>query len=96
MTWRNVEIINLRVQGIGNINKPSMDAAETVPHEAVAFGENAAPTSGAIALFQRDDLGAGAMLSGEALVFQMDSTTYVPPGWRGQVDAYMNLLLERA
>ncbi len=96
MRGRNVEIINIRVHGIGSIDKPSIDAAEVAPHEAVAFGEKAAPNGGAIALYQRDNLGAGAMLSGEALVFQMDSTTYVPPGWRGQVDGFMNLLLERA
>ena len=34
MTWRNVELINIRVQGIGNIDKPSIDAVEVAPHEA--------------------------------------------------------------
>ena len=41
------------------------------------------------------DLRPGAAFSGEALVFQMDSTTYVPAGWNARVDGYLNLLLER-
>lgn len=95
MRWRNVEIINIRVNGIGSIEKPSIEAVPGEQHEAVAYGEKTAPNGGAIKLYERDELGAGAMFEGEALVFQMDSTTYVPPGWRGQVDGYLNLVLER-
>ncbi len=95
MRWRNVEIINMRVNGIGSIDKPNMEAAPVEPHETQAIGEKASPIGGAIKLFERDELRAGAMFEGEALVFQMDSTTYVPPGWRGKMDGYMNLVLER-
>ena len=95
MRWRNVEIINSRVNGMGYIDKPSVETAIEQPHQAESFGENVSPLGGAIRLFEREDLGAGAAFAGEALVFQMDSTTYVPPGWRAQVDGYQNLLLER-
>ena len=30
------------------------------------------------------------------MVLQMDTTLVMPPGWSGDVDAYGNLLLERA
>jgi N-methylhydantoinase A len=47
------------------------------------------------AFFDRERLLAGNVLDGPALVLQVDSTTVVPPGWRGTVDAWGNLVLER-
>ena len=38
-------------------------------------------------------LAAGDRIVGPALVVQLDTTTVVPPGWQGDVDAYGNLLL---
>ena len=93
---RNVEIINIRAQGFGIVDKPGITAVVAEPHTAKALGEKASPLGGAIRMFERSALRAGAMFEGEALIFQMDSTTYVPSGWRGQVDEYMNLVLERA
>lgn len=95
MRWREVEIINSRVNGIGQIDKPAIAAVEAQPHEAVAIGKKPSPLGGETSLFERSDLKAGATFAGEALVYQMDSTTYVPPGWRTRVDGAMNLLLER-
>jgi len=96
MRWRNVEIINSRLNGIGLIDKPKLAAVDAPQHDAVAFGAKPSPQGGETRLFQRSDLKAGATFAGEALVFQLDSTTYVPPGWRARIDGYMNLLLERA
>ena len=96
MHWRQAEIINLRVQGSGIIDKPSFERAPERNHAAAPFGEKAALSGGTISLFQRDALMAGAEFTGEALVFQMDSTTYLPSGWRARVDGYGNLVLERA
>ncbi len=93
--WRAVEIVNLRLAGIGAIEKPVFEVAATIPHEAAPIGEKASPAGGAMQLFERDSLRPGAAFSGEALVFQMDSTTYVPAGWSARVDGHMNLLLER-
>ena len=96
MRWREVEIINSRLNGIGLIDKPELAAVDAPRHDALAFGAKPSPLGGETRLFQRSDLKAGATFAGEALVFQMDSTTYVPPGWRARIDGYMNLLLERA
>ena len=92
---RPVEIVNLRVHGIGLIDKPSFQAVRADSTAAVAFAEKDSPRYGTIKLFKRDELAAGAVFQGEALVFQMDSTTYVPPGWQARVDGLMNLILER-
>jgi N-methylhydantoinase A len=44
----------------------------------------------------RDDLAPNETLRGPALVVQMDSTTVILSGWRAQVDAARNLVLEQA
>ena len=93
--WRAVEIVNFRLAGIGAIEKPEFEEAAAIAHEAAPVGEKASPKGGAMQLFERDSLRPGATFSGESLVFQMDSTTYLPAGWKARVDGYMNLLLER-
>jgi N-methylhydantoinase A len=47
-------------------------------------------------VYERTQLRPGARIAGPTVVVQMDSTTVVPPGWRGEVDAMGNLVLERA
>ena len=91
---RPVEIVNLRVNGIGLIDKPDFHAVRADPTAAAPFAEKDSPRQGTIKLFKREELAAGAAFQGEALVFQMDSTTYVPPGWQARVDGLMNLILE--
>ncbi len=47
-------------------------------------------------VYARDALGAGDSVHGPAVVTQLDTTTLVAPGWRAVVDAWGNLVLERA
>ena len=47
------------------------------------------------AIWDRNTLPAGSILSGPAIVEQLDSTIVVPDGWIAQVDGYMNLILTR-
>jgi N-methylhydantoinase A len=43
------------------------------------------------ALYERDRLDPGAVLTGPAIVEQSDATTAIPPGWRATVDGFRNL-----
>jgi N-methylhydantoinase A len=45
------------------------------------------------AIYDRGDLLPGSRFRGPAIVAQMDSTTAVPPGWQGEVDAMGSLIL---
>jgi N-methylhydantoinase A len=47
------------------------------------------------ALYERDRLDPGAVLTGPAIVEQFDATTAVPPGWRASVDGFRNLVLSQ-
>lgn len=48
-----------------------------------------------VAVFERDSLGAGASLSGPAIVAEANGTTVIDPGWTATVNDRGHLLLER-
>ncbi len=54
-------------------------------------GAHAVPS----ALYERDKLDPGAVLTGPAIVEQFDATTAIPPGWRATVDGFRNLVLSK-
>jgi len=44
-------------------------------------------------IFERDNLSAGAVFNGPAVVEQFDSTTVIPPDTTAEVDKNMNILI---
>ena len=64
-------------------------AQAEIERVAVVFREGEMETP----LYDRALLSVGDRITGPALVVQLDTTTVVPPGWQGDVDAYGNLLL---
>ena len=92
---RKVEIVNLRVQGTGIVEKPEIEYQELRANVALPFAQKESPLGAMIKLFHRVALNAGDIFTGEALIFQMDSTTYVPSSWQAAVDGYMNIVMQR-
>ncbi len=94
---RPVEVVNLRLQAIGVVEKPPLTPEpETLNSGASAFlGDRTLPAGGGVALYDRERLEPGAQFGGAALIFQMDSTVFVPPDWSAHVDGYRNLVLTR-
>jgi len=100
-----LELVNLRVRAVGATPALAFEplpaaGADPAPAQlgvqptwfAINGGQLAAlPT----AFYNREALRPGNCLSGPAILFQLDATTVVPPGWRGQVDGFGHLLLER-
>ena len=92
-----VEIVTLRVAAAGRVRRftlPSLDrrgAARTrQPRRRVYFaraGWKACPC------IDREGLGVGAVVTGPAIVEQLDATTVVPPGQRAIVDRVGNLVI---
>ncbi len=98
MPERAVEVVNLRLQAAGVVEKPVLEA-EAIDNEAslqnAFLGTKTSPDGLTLSLYQRENLLPGAVLSSPALVFQFDSTVYIAPGWSARVDGYRNLILER-
>jgi N-methylhydantoinase A len=100
MRHRPVEIVNLRLQATGLIEKPDLAPEPVVQGDGQAALLGRRTVIGARGacqadLYERDRLAPGAAFPGPALVVQLDSTLYLPSGWRAQVDGYRNLILEQ-
>jgi len=97
-----VEIVNVRLRAIGVVPKPSLARLPVPPpwqpvpsdERQVVFGRSRQLLACTTALYERDRLGPGAVLSGPAIVTQYDTTTVLPPGWFARVDAVNNLIVE--
>lgn len=95
---RRVEVVNLRVKGIGLVDHPALRREDPVPGASAAdasLGQRGAADGQTLSLYDRERLLPGVRFDGPALVFQLDSTIYLPAGWSAWVDGYRNLILER-
>ncbi len=86
---RVVEVVNLRLQAVGRVEKPLIEAEPVEAREIQPEYEK-----NGFAYYERESLLPGMRFNGPALVFQLDSTVYIAPGWAAQVDGYRNLILE--
>jgi N-methylhydantoinase A len=91
-----VEIYRLNVRAVGVTPKPDLRRHEPVggapgPHAVrrVRFDETEAAVEAPI--YVRSDLGSATELEGPAVIEQLDSTTLVPPGWRVEIDEWLNI-----
>ncbi|MFT4035101.1 MAG: hydantoinase/oxoprolinase family protein [Patulibacter sp.] len=95
-----VEIYRLGVRAIGLTPKPASPPAELVDGAVaepagtrmVRFDE--LPAAVETPLFDRDALVAGTVITGPAIITQLDSTTLVPPGTTASVDAWLNIRID--
>jgi N-methylhydantoinase A len=97
-----VEIYRLNVRAVGVTPKPDLKrhGRNGAPRpkaraaRAVRFEEAAGAVETPV--YVRSDLPAGVRLPGPTIIEQLDSTTLVPPGWRAEVDEWLNIRLETA
>lgn len=93
-----IELVTLRVHATG--------LARNAPAVTLEPGETPTPTefttvliAGArtqVPVIDRATLGAGARFEGPSILTQLDTTTFVAPGWSGVVHPSGNILLEKA
>jgi len=97
---RPVEIVNVRLRMVGGVSRPALPRLRRGENaRAAVTGKQPAYISGAwrsIAIYNREKLRAGSRFSGPATVAEYSATTFLPPGWRGRVDDYGNLILQPA
>jgi N-methylhydantoinase A len=97
-----VEFVNLRLTAIGKIAKPRLRelegnntdiAAAQKATRSVYFAESDGYVE--CPIYDRYLLGPGSILTGPAIVEEIDSTTVIHPGYSAQVDRFGNLILTR-
>jgi len=98
---RPVEIVNLKVRGIGEVQKEPMP--EVFPEEREVRTEEYQEIPGIYngeslswPVIPRHELQPGAFGVGPALLPEQTSTTFVPPAWHFRVDGYRNLRMTQS
>ena len=95
---RAVEIVSIRLRAIGVTDKPKLKQeksfrrykAKPDRETLVWLGDKRRKA----AVFDRENLLPGAKLTAPSIVIEYGSTTLIPHGWHGSVDAWQNLILE--
>jgi N-methylhydantoinase A len=94
-----VELVNLRAVGSGQVVKVEFPkfgkgdpnpAAAIIEQHRVYFDGNFVSAN----IYDRKLLTAGNRITGPAVVVQKDSTTVILPGHVGEVDEYLNILIQ--
>lgn len=89
-----VSLFRVAVKAVGIVPKAELQKQPVKPHRPepvgkrqVWFENNGHET----AIYQREELMAGAKIAGPAIVEQFDATTVIPPGMSAEVDEYFNI-----
>jgi N-methylhydantoinase A len=95
-----VEVYRLSVRAVGVTPKPQLRRHDPTGGAVAPRGSRAVhfDSSGDALdtpLYLRSELPSGAKLDGPAIIDQLDSTTLVPPGWRAEVDEWLNIRMHR-
>ncbi len=95
-----VEVVTLRVRAAGNHAELPLPEAANIPKKPpraaaeekrkVLFGGRRRMTR----FYDRDRLKPGTRLRSPAVISEYSGTTLIPPGFRGRVDRWRNLILE--
>ncbi len=94
----DIEVVNLRVIGIGQVRKVELPKYERVNHaadEAIYEVHKAWFDSEFIEtpIYDREKLRPGHVVKGPAIITQKDSTAVILPDHYGEVDQYLNILI---
>ena len=96
---RATEIVNARLRVVAPTDKPSIPSRELQGSDAAAavIDRHAMVFEGQrhdAALIDRELLCPGNVVQGPALIVEYSTTTVVPPGVRGEIDGFGNLIME--
>lgn len=96
---QDVELVNLRIQAIGRIHRPSVSPPEHHTGVPVAAARRPVYWRGKgwveCDIFHRDTFSSGQELKGPLIVEEYGSTVVVPESWRVGADTHGNLFLEK-
>jgi N-methylhydantoinase A len=95
---RAVEIVSVRLRGIGRVEKPRLKRARSPARyqpkpertALVWLGERRKQ----VPVYYREELRPGAAIKGPAIIVEYGSTTLAPAKWKVRVDGWKNLALD--
>ena len=90
-----IELVTLRIEATGRMpapQRPVLRAGSGATPQGRHTVHFASGTTD-VPLYDRATLGAGDLIDGPAIVTQLDATTFVAPGWSGEVHSSGAILL---
>jgi N-methylhydantoinase A len=97
-----IEMVTLRVKALGETVKPKITPASARGHEVAPEASRSGhrrvlheQSWYTAAVYLRQHLGWGNVVPGPAIVESLDSTIFIPPGWAGTIDPFLNLVLQQ-
>jgi N-methylhydantoinase A len=95
---RAVEIVSVRLRGIGVTDKPELKRARRFARHKTK-PQRTAPVwlekkRKQVPVYERAELKPGATIAPPAIIVEYGSTTFLPAGWKASVDGWQNLLLD--
>ena len=96
-----VELFRLNLAAIGTVSKAELMRHAANGAKAVAEAKRMVDfdeVEGAVEtpIYSHDEIPAGAVIEGPAIIEQLDSTTVIPPGVRAEVDEWLNVRIHVA
>jgi N-methylhydantoinase A len=93
------ELVNVRLTVVGKRRHDQVEAdasrSDDAPRPVATRNVFFDGKRQALPVYRRRDLGLGAKLEGPCVVDQEDTTTFIRPNWRAEVDVHGRLHLER-
>jgi len=96
-----VELVNLRVRGVGSVLRPTLKSlapgrAEEALRDSRLVHFREAKGALETLVYSRDDLGSGATIEGPAIIEEHTSTILVPPHFTAKVGQHGYIVIRRA
>lgn len=98
LTDRPIEVVTARLTAIGIVAHPDIQSEKSGKNpsaDIALLGDKTTAKGEHLRLYDRDKLPIGAAIKGGALIFQLDSTIYIPQNWVAKCDVFRNLILEQ-
>lgn len=97
---QDVEVVNLRVQAVGTVDRPAVPAIARTAERPAPVGTREVYWRGTgwidCDVYRREDIRSTAPIPGPLISEEYGSTVVVPPGWTLRVDDHANLHLHHA
>jgi N-methylhydantoinase A/oxoprolinase/acetone carboxylase beta subunit len=97
-----VELATVRVTAIGSAGAPPETSiagdGERRDASSARIGTRRAGDAGVFVdatIYEREQLRAGSVFDGPAIIEQYDTTSWIPAGWTASCDATGNVIVER-
>jgi N-methylhydantoinase A len=95
-----LQLVNLRARATGLVDRPELRSLDPGGAEAALVGSRPVRFRGtgeavACSVYARERLGAGATITGPAVIEEYTSASLVPPGFTAEIDDFGNILLRR-